>query len=219
MVPMALSGQTIVNPDFNQGPGNLEGYEAFAVWSKGAAGFSSPWALADVPVVASGDGTAVFSMNTQLATADPFWAGATQNMSFQQNFWTPDNNAGETPTVDLYGQTITFTGNAQVTEAYAPGNTGLVFIQFLDQSFNSVAFVNVDVSTLDASGAFSLEAVAPASGLNTIQIGFRNSGIEGTAGQMTISNLSLTAVPEPSTYALGFGVLALGVVLLRRRRK
>jgi hypothetical protein len=216
---MALSGQTIVNPDFNQGPGNLEGYEAFASFTQGGTAINSNWGLADAPVVASGDGTAVFSMNTQLATADAFWAGATQAMSFQQNFWTPDNNAGVGATVDLYGQTITFSGNAQVTETYAPGNTGLVFIQFLDQSYNSVAFVTADVSTLDASGAFSLEAVTPASGLNIIQIGFRNSGIEGTAGQMTISNLSLTAVPEPSTYALGFGVLALGVVLLRRRRK
>lgn len=215
------AANVIVNPGFDQGPDNLAGYEAFAVWSKGAAGFNSPWALADAPVVASGNGTAVFSMNTQLAAADPFWTGATQQMTFQQNFWTPDNNAGVTPTVDLYNQKLFFSGNAVVTQPYAAGNLGQAFIQFLDQSYNAVAFVPVDISTLDpVTGAFTLEADAPAGGLNIIQVGFRNSGIEGTAGQMTVSNLTLTAVPEPGTVSLG--VIAVGMLaatrMLRRRR-
>jgi hypothetical protein len=208
----------VVNPNFNQGPDNLLGYEAFASWSQGAAGFSSPWALADAPVTADGGGTAVFSMNTQLAAADPFWTGATQVMSFQQNFWTPDNNAGVTPTSNLYDQIVTFTGNAQVTQAYASGNQGEAFIQFLDFNYNAVAYVAVDVSTLGPSGAFSLSAATPMDGLNIIQIGFRNSGIEGTSGQMTISNLSFTssAIPEPgSLLLLGLGSCGL---LIRRRR-
>jgi len=211
-------GNIMVNPNFNSGGDNLAGYEAFAVWSAPpadpGAGFSSAWALADAPVTADGSGTAVFGMNDQLATADAFWSGATQEMSFQQNFWTPDNNAAVTPTVDLYNQTITFSGTVNVTEAFAAGNTSVAFIQFLDQSYNSTAFVTADVST---SGSFSFNAVAPASGLNIIQVGFRNSGIEGTAGEIEISNLSTTAVPEPATFSLL--AIAGGALALIRRYK
>lgn len=214
-VASPVLGNIMVNPNFDSGGDNLAGYEAFAVWNQpaGPAGFSSAWALADAPITADGGGTAVFSMNTQLAVADPFWAGATQEMTIQQNFWTPDNNAAVTPTTDLYGQTITFSGTALVTEAYAAGNTGQVFIQFLDQGWNAVAYVAADVSTLGPSGAFSINAVAPAGGLNIIQVGFRNSGIEGTAGQMTVSNLSV--VPEPATIGL-FAISGIGILLMRR---
>ncbi|MCD8481634.1 MAG: hypothetical protein LR015_02495 [Verrucomicrobia bacterium] len=216
---MGLMGHNLINPNFNQGANNLEGWEAFAAWSKGAAGFSSAWALPDAPVVASGNGTAVFSMNTQLASADPFWVGATQVMSFQQNFWTPNNTANVPTTTDLYGLTITFSGIAQVTQAYAPGNLGEVFIQFLDTGFGSTLYQALDVSTLPASGEFSITAVVPNDGLNIIQVGFRNSGIEGTPGQMTISNLEFVAIPEPSTYAFGFGLMVLGFACWRRRRQ
>ncbi|WP_372794109.1 hypothetical protein [Pontiella sp.] len=208
-------GNLMVNPNFNQGADNLDGYEAFAFFQQGAATINSSWALADAPVTADGGGTAVFGMNTQLALADAFWTGASQEMSFQQNFWTPDNNAGVTPTTDLYNQTLTFSGNVLVLEPYAAGNTGVAFIQFLDQSYNSTAFVTADVTT---SGAFSFDAVVPASGLNIIQVGFRNSGIEGTAGEIAISDLSVTAIPEPSTMAF-VGLFGGALLLIRRRTR
>lgn len=214
-----LNANILLNSDFSQGDGNLGNYEAFASFSKGAATINSAWGLADAPVVAPGNGTAVFGMNTQLPTADSFWVGATQAMSFQQNFWTPDNNAAVSPTVDLYGQEITFSGNAVVSELYASGNSGVAFVQFLDTSYNATLFETVDISTLGVSGAFSITVTAPANGLNIIQVGFRNSGIVATAGEMTISNLSVTAVPEPSTYALLAGLSMLGLVVARRRRK
>jgi hypothetical protein len=46
-----------------------------------------------------------------------------------------------------------------------------------------------------------------------------NSQTNGTAGQRhsLIDDLSITAVPEPSTYAIFAGLLALGLVMLRRR--
>lgn len=227
IIAVAVTGATgasaqniLVNPNFNQGANNLLGYEAYAAWSKGTAYFASPWDLSDAPVVANGSGTAVFSMNTGLASRDPFWSGANQEMSFQQNFWTPDNNNNVTQTVNLYSQELTFTGFATASQAYASGNLGQVFIQFLDQDYNSVAFVATNVSTLPPSGAFELKASAPASGLNIIQIGFRNTGTEGTAGQMTVSQLSFTAVPEPSTYALlALGAAGLGGHIIRRRRR
>jgi hypothetical protein len=215
-VASPVFGQNLmVNPNFNSGGDNLAGYEAFASWYQpvGDAGFASAWALADAPVTADGGGTAVFGMNDQLALADPFWSGASQEMSFQQNFWTPDNNAGVTPTVDLYDQLITFSGTIEVTEAFAAGNTSVAFIQFLDQGYGATAFVTNDVTS---SGAFSIQALAPSSGLNIIQVGFRNSGIEGTAGEITISDLSVTAIPEPATFAF-MGIFGGAVLFIRRR--
>lgn len=207
----SLVGNIVLNPDFNTGTNNLDSYEAFAEWFQpaGPAGFASAWALADAPVTADGSGTAVFRMNTQLALADAFWTGAEQVMTFQQNF-APG---------PLYSEIIQFTGVAIVTEAYAPGNLGEAFIQFLDTGWNSVFYAPIDVSTLGPSGVFSITATVPASGLNLVQIGFRNTGIEGTAGEMTVSDLSLVIIPEPRTYALLFGLFGLGVVLYRRRRR
>jgi hypothetical protein len=40
----------------------------------------------------------------------------------------------------------------------------------------------------------------------------------GSASEYYIDNLSVTVIPEPSAYALMFGALSLGVVLLRRRQ-
>lgn len=141
-------------------------------------------------------------------------------MSFLQSFWTPDNIAGVTPTTNLYGQTITFSGNLEITEAYAAGNTAEAYILFLDSSssYFDVGGATLDVTSL-SGGSFSLEATVPASGLNIVQVGFRNMGIEGTAGEMTVSNLSVTAVPEPTTTALLGGLVVLGVVLMRRRKR
>jgi hypothetical protein len=209
-------GNVLVNPNFNQGANFLTGYEAFAVWNQpaGPASFQSPWDLADAPVTADGSGTAVFGMNTGLASRDAFWSGATQEMNFLQSLWTPDNNAGVTPTVDLYNQKITFSGTVNVTEAFASGNTSVAFIQFLDGVYGSTGFFTADVTS---SGNFSIDANAPASGLNIIQVGFRNSGIEGTAGEIEISNLSLVAVPEPATVGL-FGLGALGAWIIRRNK-
>lgn len=215
-VASPVLGNLMVNPNFNSGGDNLAGYEAFAVFNQGAANINSGWGLADAPVTADGGGTAVFGMNTQLALADAFWTGASQEMSFQQNFWTPDNNAGVTPTTDLYDQTITFSGTVNVTEAFAGGNTSVAFIQFLDQSYNSTAFVTADVTS---SGNFSIDALAPSAGaLNIIQVGFRNSGIEGTAGEIEVSNLSVTAIPEPSTIAF-VGLFGGAMLFIRRRTR
>lgn len=221
LLPVIGYGQNLLpNGNFDQGAGNLGGWEAFANFeaTNGTDTISSDWGLADAPVVAPGDGTAVFGMNDQLANDDSTWAGATQQMNFQANLWTPDNNAGVTPTVDLYGQTVTFSGNAVVTEAYAAGNTAEAFIQFLDQGYAQTFIETVDVTGLASGGAFEISALVPSgAALNIVQVGFINSGIEGTAGEMTVSNLSVTAVPEPSLMAAAAGLAGLGVVFMRRR--
>jgi uncharacterized membrane protein affecting hemolysin expression len=43
-------------------------------------------------------------------------------------------------------------------------------------------------------------------------------GATGATGNNRLDNITLTAVPEPSTYAALLGLLALGVVAYRRRK-
>ncbi len=111
-----------------------------------------------------------------------------------------------------------------ISEAYAAGNTGEVFIQFLDKGYSPTFLQSVDLTSLSSDGAFSLSAMIPSDAdLNIVQVGFRNSGIEGTLGEMTVSNLSvvrdegLAVIPEPS--ALGLLVGLCGLALAARRRR
>jgi hypothetical protein len=46
-----------------------------------------------------------------------------------------------------------------------------------------------------------------------------NIGTAVTSGQMSFDNLTVSAVPEPSTYAALAGLSALGLVCWRRRRE
>lgn len=280
-------GDVLVNGNFSEGDDLLDGWEAFAVWEqpKGTAGFQSAWTLADVPVVAPGDDTATFAMNTQLAADDPSWEGAYQNaMSFQQAFWTPDGPLTGN-VVNLYGQVVTFAGDIEITQAYTmgaianvsvvsstilpaeagqtytgvvpfltdtglgctfdisrdgtgavstvkiidPGNgfttssgiyikgsllggedntddvllmpsdvadsTAEVFIEFLDNGETPTPeSIVVDVTSQGPGPVpFSLSATCPVSSLNVVIVGFRHRGVEGTNGQIQVSNLSLIA--------------------------
>lgn len=284
------SGDILFNGDFSEGRSNIDGWEAFAIWNqpKGTFIFSSPWALPDAPVVAPGDNTATFGMNTQLAAADSFWEGGYQNpMTLQQAFWSPDGDkSGEV--YNLYGQEVTFTGTLRITEAYGtnlvsnytvtggttlpiasdtdyvvtglngnlsgtgasilvrrladgtiafvrwaengsgfvvgetvtvPGsqiggvdgtddivvtvdelsdNTIEIFIDCLDVNFVQTAeSVSVDktAQTVGVDVPFSLTTTVPASGLNNVTVGFRNTGVEGTPGEIRVSNLAFTVAP------------------------
>ena len=66
--------------------------------------------------------------------------------------------------------------------------------------------------TIDLSGY----TVSDISDYGYLMLGFAANASADSAS--TISNLSLTVVPEPGTYALLGGLLALGHVMLRRRR-
>jgi hypothetical protein len=73
------------------------------------------------------------------------------------------------------------------------------------QSFTSTASVPA-VNDFALTDAFT-----------TFAIGF--SGGLDSGSTMDISNLTVTAVPEPATYALLSGLFTLGLILVRRRRR
>jgi hypothetical protein len=71
-----------------------------------------------------------------------------------------------------------------------------VFVEFLDASFFPVApSVAVEVTSQPQGVAkpFSIQATCPPSDLSVVIVGFRNRGIEGTAGTVGVGNLSLIA--------------------------
>ncbi len=71
-------------------------------------------------------------------------------------------------------------------------------------SLNGAVQANVDQLNIGSLAALDIQGVGFSGGSNTV---------DGS-----IDNFSLTAVPEPSTYALLFGLAVLGLAVYRRRR-
>lgn len=185
---------------------NTSNWSAYGSFSKaGQPNINDAWEeICLAPFVVTTPGFATFGMNDQLATDDANYIGASQVMSVYQDFWAPENSLGIRPFHELRGRGLIFSGTADITEAYAAGNTGEVFIQVLDLNFGVVQEASVDISVLDedasngttmdpVTGIFNIQINVTTSNINTVRVGFRNTGIEGTAGEMTVSNLSAFA--------------------------
>lgn len=111
---------------------------------------------------------------------------------------------------------VTFTAQRDV------GNlASSLTIQFEDSSLNTQvysvstsAFNLGSMSTVNIALAWTTVDPTQITGWN---IGGGNAPPGSSAFRMTFDNMSLTAVPEPSTYAAIFGGLALGFAAWRRR--
>ncbi|MGC9450417.1 MAG: hypothetical protein ACP5I4_03130 [Oceanipulchritudo sp.] len=208
--PAAAAGEILVNGTLDSGlPAecpNTSGWEAYATFTKAGEGdINSAWGICDAPFVVTTPGTATFGMNDQLALDDPNYAGADQVVTVYQNFWAPENSLGIRPTVNLRGKSLTFTGNVNDTlEPFASGNKGEVVVQLLGLSFNIATEKAVDINVDDTdfsdgtlmdttTGDFTIAVNVGDINLNAVRVGFRNTGIEGTAGEMVITNLSAVA--------------------------
>jgi len=88
------------------------------------------------------------------------------------------------------------------------------------------SWLTVDLANYTIVGASSLTLVdytgtntgTFASNTVTDSSGTLTEGVDYTIDYITDGNITLNIIPEPGTYALIGGMLALGTVMLRRRR-
>lgn len=128
-----------------------------------------------------------------------------------------------------------FTFSFDVTNAVSTGNTTssdelrVIF----DLNFDGITFDADETHTLTGNGSGALtDGTSTAvegsfvnfshsiAGTVTGDLGIRIQAVSFTGGgdQVTFDNIQITAVPEPSTFALLAGMGALGFILYRRRR-
>jgi len=107
---------------------------------------------------------------------------------------------------------------------------------------NTLQVLGTDITGPSLAGSVTFDPFASDGGTSTQVVGIQTdtiTGLSGTLGeavwlrisvidsdtgnlnhsQSLIGELSVTAVPEPATYALMAGLLAMGLILFRRRRR
>lgn len=117
--------------------------------------------------------------------------------------------------IDNYGDQATMTGSVRRP---GTGGDGIIFEFFVDY-FNP-KYVDSNNTGTDASltaedGAYNWQGQVVAGTVITWLVDYRTTNID----DLVLLNGQINLVPEPETYALIFGGLALGFAMLRRRFK
>lgn len=206
-----LSGQSLLtNADFTIGADGKTGWSTYLnVFDSTGTTYKYGTSFGTDTATPLGGGALELEMH-------PGWSDAGNGPAdlgdvMENNFYV---DFGGTPA--FAGETVVFSGNFSVTTPFDVGNTGTAFIKILDTSWSTTTFLTADVST--SGGVFQLTSVVPVGGINAFQVGFAVMGPAGSAGSMTVSNLSLVAVPEPSVLPLLGGLALVGFIFGRRRR-
>lgn len=103
----------------------------------------------------------------------------------------------QTGSVDL-----TLSGALGNVSGFTSGTPGIMIFQFTPDSTVLYGWANVTITTGDTYGTFTV-----------------NEWAYEDTGASIITGATTSAVPEPATYAVLFGALALGAASLRRRRE
>jgi hypothetical protein len=192
LLATALSAQAVVISDFSAAPAGDQFSGGLGSWTNGVDQFTTAAGILTVGPVSGGN---------------------------------PDNS-GYFSYADLNGSVVfDATGMTQLTVVARldSGNAAQGFIINLYDSGGNGALTATFGTTNYTLGSFgswteTLIAHTEAGDISDIQyFGIAGSGT-GAVFRISFDNISLAAIPEPSTYAAIAGALALGFVALRRRR-
>lgn len=185
----------------------------------GAYVFGSGWGIADLNATFPNSSTVTFTPNT---IGDPasFWytpsggPGATGNKIMEANLYAQPADG------TLSGQTITFKGNvsAFTLQTGTNPNTDFTFKAFIRDfapDYSSVVETSIPITS---TGEFSAVLATINDPARHVQYGLQMKGPDVWVTDVAAKgSVTVTAVPEPSAWALGAtGLLVAGV--LRRRQ-
>lgn len=208
----ALSSQAQVDVTVDPGA-SWQGYmNVFELPSNGGGYvFGSPWGTGDLVANFSGP-VLTLSPNT-IGDPNPFWytpsggPGAAGNKIMEANMYV-QNDGG------WAGQTVSFSGTV-LANSFTSAHSTVAFIRDFAPDFSSF---NVTSIALGGPGDFTISLATINDPARHVQYGFTTTGVNVWVTDVgSFGNLQVTAIPEPSTFAVaGLGLAAL--LVLRRRR-
>jgi hypothetical protein len=221
--------------------GNWVGYMNWfenASGSQGAYVASSGWGVSDLAttVVTSNPGT----INGDELVLRPNFNTYTDSLggdNAARAYWTNSTDGGVTPgplgnkwmnantyeeTASIAVPSYTFNGTVTSNSLNTSLYTAKAFIKVLDPGAGFATVLN-DSVTLPASGPFSITSNLSTFQGKLLQVGFSMDGINANPADAVSYGsvgVTITPVPEPSTWALGAtGLLAVAGLLRRRARR
>lgn len=217
--------------------GNWIGYMNVFNNASGAQGayvFGSPWGVPDLKTTVSNSNAGTI-IGDQLVL-EPNYNTYTNSLTGNDGdraFWTNSTDGGVTPgplgnkwmeantfeeTASIAVPSYTLSGNVTANNLNTSLYTAKAFIKVLDPSQGYATVLN-DSVTLPASGPFVVTSDLSLYQGKLLQVGFSMNGLNANpvnAGTNGSVGVTITAVPEPSTWAIGVtGLLVAGI--LRRR--
>lgn len=208
----ALSSQAQVDVTVDPGA-SWQGYmNVFELPSNGGAYvYGSSWGIGDLVANFSGP-VLTLSPNT-IGDPNPFWytpsggPGAAGNKIMEANMYV-QNDGG------WAGQTVSFSGTV-LANSFTSAHSTVAFIRDFAPDFSSF---NVTSIALGGPGDFTISLATINDPARHVQYGFTTTGVNVWVTDVgSFGNLQVTAIPEPSTFAVaGLGLAAL--LVLRRRR-